>query len=178
VGGTTCASCGATIAADAQWCSLCYAPVAVAADPAEAGELEAADLAADLAEAGPDATTAYLGVAASNETAAISNETTVPQGGHDLLVAPVPTPAPASAPDEATWPCLNCGAANPMTVNACAACGLAFLSDAKTPPRLVLPVIGDLFQRSRSQQIGFIAAAGFSFLAVLLGLMTLLGLIF
>ena len=172
-----CTSCGAHIAAGAQWCSLCYAPVAVPAPPGTAAtsELddldEAASVEADYAEA--------LSVAS--------------QPAGDLLVAPVavrtgtetstePTTEPSTeAPAETVpgaWPCQGCNATSPMSANVCVQCGLPFLSYAKTPPSLVLPVIGNIFQRSRPQQIGFIAAAGFSVLAVLLGLMTLLGLIF
>jgi hypothetical protein len=179
-----CTACGASIAAGAQWCSLCYAPVAVPAQPGSgvASGLddpldEAAAIEADYAEAlsgaqqfDGDLLVAPAAVRTDTEASTdVSTDTTTDAG---------------TATTEATgeilpgsWPCDGCNTTNPMSADVCVHCGLPFLTYAKTPPRLDLPIIGDIFQRSRAQQVGFIAAAGFGVLAVLLGLMTLLGLI-
>lgn len=85
-----------------------------------------------------------------------------------VLAAPAPdgaTPAPARVPGG--WPCSGCGASNPVELDACAACGLGFLSGLKKtePPLLVLPVVGDLTKLSRAQRLG---AAGAVVLAIVL----------
>jgi hypothetical protein len=177
-----CTSCGAGIAAGAQWCSLCYAPVAVPAQPVSDLDDpldEAAAIEADYAEAlsvpsQPDGDLLVAPAAVRTSTDASTEAT----ADAEPAVAGTATAEPPAKTLPGSWPCEGCHTANPMSADACVHCGLPFLSYAKTPPRLDLPFIGDIFQRSRTQQVGFIAVAGFSVLAVLLGLMTLLGLIF
>lgn len=93
-------------------------------------------------------------------------------------------PEPARAAPAATqvgeattagWPCAGCGAANPVELDACAACGLGFLSGLRKtePPLLVLPGVGDLTKLSRAQRLG---VAGTVVLAVVL-LTALVGLL-
>lgn len=91
-------------------------------------------------------------------------------------VAAAPAPALARAPQPGGWPCSGCGAANPVELDACAACGLGFLSGlTKTePPLLVLPGIGDLTKLSRAQRLG---VAGLVVLVVVV-LTALVGLLF
>ena len=84
------------------------------------------------------------------------------------VAAPVTAdPTPARAPRPGGWPCSGCGASNPVELDACAACGLGFLSGLKKtePPLLVLPVVGDLTKLSRAQRLG---AAGAVVLAIVL----------
>jgi len=93
-------------------------------------------------------------------------------------VPPVPVPDGdlARAPQPGGWPCSGCGASNPVELDACAACGLGFLSGLKKtePPLLVLPGVGDLTKLSRAQRLG---AAGVVVLLVVL-LTALVGLLF
>jgi ribosomal protein L40E len=179
-----CASCGAKLAPDAPWCSLCYAPVETGdPDLTSAGAVDVAfttgevasksDLADDLADAGYE--TGNLLLATEPQLVADPD-----QLGFDFelsLDSSVDTPATAPAA-VGTWPCLGCGAANPMGADVCTECGLPFLAQAKTPPHWHIPGLGDIFQRSRGEQIGFIAVCGFAALGLLIGLMTLFGLLF
>ena len=103
-------------------------------------------------------------------------------GSDGLIVADVPVQIDVADPADGAqpvgfWPCLGCEASNPMGATECVSCGLPFLAFAKTPPVFHVPGLGDIFQRSRPQQIAFIAAAGFVLLAALLGLMGIFGVI-
>lgn len=183
-------------------------PGAMPAAPGAASELASSwppvpagngnDVAADLVEAG------FAVSPGTDLDAAVAQlvGTTKPgrhSRGHDvLLVDPNPaagrlgahagvaeevSPDPAALPGPAkeatgTWPCLGCGTANAMSEDVCAACGLAFLAQAKSPPIFNVPGLGNIFTRPRSEQIGFIVVFFFASLGVLFGLMALLGLIF
>jgi hypothetical protein len=161
-----CTHCGATLADGAQWCSLCYAPVV---DAALASSIFSGGNPASVLLAEPLATTELRTDLTTTEPA-----TAAP------TVAERTTAEPTSAPDEleGTWPCLGCETPNSMRDSVCAACGLPFLAHAKTPPTFHVPLLGDIFQRPRSQQITFIVAAGIAMVVVLLGLMSLFGMVF
>ncbi len=99
-----------------------------------------------------------------------------------LLPAALPAqpqePAPvvhSDAPDP-RWPCTACGAANPLSVAACAACGAGFLSSLREtePPLLVVPGVGDLAALSRAQRLGLAAGVVLTvlLLVLVLGLLT------
>ena len=146
-----CPSCGASLRADAPWCTLCYADLR-----------PKAALAVPVPTVGP-ATVAHCAPAGDPLTQPLL-----------AFLPPVPTQVPLPAPAQATpavlavagqvpvtWPCDQCGAANPMTVMACTDCGSAFLAAERSSntPMLVLPVVGDIGRLSRGQRIGLAAAA-------------------
>lgn len=93
----------------------------------------------------------------------------------DPLAAAAPGPAPSVGPDP-TWPCATCGAANGLTADACAACGVGFLAGLRETeaPLLALPVVGDLGAMSRAQRLGLAAGLVLAIvvLTALLGLLT------
>jgi ribosomal protein L40E len=159
-----CARCGATLADGAQWCSLCYAPV--------------------LDKSLPDAPPRGAAGAPPSSTSATRTDTypsralvaeSLTQLDESLGTGCEDEPNVPAAQGPGAWPCLGCGAANPMGENVCAACGLSFLAQAKTPPSFNVPLVGDIFLRPRPQQVVFIAVTGVALLGVLLGLMTLFG---
>ncbi|MEX2289775.1 MAG: hypothetical protein WD794_05540 [Mycobacteriales bacterium] len=104
---------------------------------------------------------------------------------HELGLAPAPHalgPAPAPHalgptphPVEPTWPCVTCGAANPLSGDACSACGAGFLAGLRESdgPLLELPGLGDLTRMSRSQRLMLAGAVVFAVVALtaLLGLL-------
>ena len=65
------------------------------------------------------------------------------------------SPGPSDPTPTATWPCTSCGADNALDADACAGCGLAFLSDLRAgeQPLLVLPVVGDVAAMGRAQRL-------------------------
>jgi hypothetical protein len=148
-----CPSCGAALRADASWCSLCYHDLR----PAPAPEAPADAAPASPAYGGPDPLTAPL---------------------LDLVLPPVPAPAPAvQAPaleeqvpvappaGDLAWPCTRCGATNGIDSRVCGVCGSAFLEAASEKVSLVVPGIGDLSVYSRGQRA---AIAGAVLAAILL----------
>jgi hypothetical protein len=179
-----CAHCGAKLANGAAWCSLCYAPVV---EPALVGAGSGDELRDELEDrldgAQPDEPDGAWELPFDGPS--------LPRTG-DLLVADIPVRlAPAASADAETdaktepetdrtagsWPCVGCAALNPMGESVCHACGLPFLAHAKTPPVLNIPGLGDIFQRSRPQQIAFLAASGVVLLAALLALMAIFSLV-
>lgn|GEM_PF-6428575 len=186
-----CARCGARLAAGATWCSLCYAPVAsVAAEEPDwtdqADGVEEPDFVPESLVGAPVRAPGLVRAAAgsppANQWALVDIrpdpdvEHAVDGDGRAEPVDPVDEEVvPAVA---GSWPCLGCDQSNPMDAPACTACGLPFLALAKSPPALHVPGVGDIFKRSRGQQIAFVAVSGLAFLGVLIGLMALLGAIF
>ena len=75
-----------------------------------------------------------------------------------------------------TWPCLTCGAANDLDLDACVGCAAGFLAGlrAANEPLLVLPGIGDLARLGRGRAAALAAGAVLALcaLVLLLGLLT------
>ncbi len=78
---------------------------------------------------------------------------------------------------EASWPCLTCEQPNPHDTTVCTNCGAPFLAAAASPMAVRLPVVGDLFALSKAQQIAVFAVAGVLLMALLLAVMSVLGLV-
>lgn len=133
-GATRCPHCRAATRPGAPWCTLCHADLRpVPAPPAPvAGAV------------GPPPAYASRPV-----TAPAFDPLTAP--AHELGLAP----APAEPAGEPTWPCATCGASNPLTADACGACGAGFLAGLREAdgPLLELPVVGDLTRLSRAQRL-------------------------
>ena len=137
-----CPKCGASVRPDAPWCTLCYADLRP--KPPEP-EPVAAPPPAPVAPPAPDPLT-------------------------DPLTGPLPGPLPPVVSTGPTWPCAACGAANPMDLDTCAACGAGFLSGARDEsPLLELPVVGDITQMPRWQR--FVLAGGVVLVFVVLTLL-------
>ena len=143
---TRCPHCRASVRPGAPWCTLCHA---------------------DLRPAPP-----------APEPVAL----TVPPTAAYTLPALDPLTAPPAAlgldearAAEATWPCATCGATNPLTADACAACGAGFLAGLREAegPLLELPGVGDLTRLSRGQRV----AVAFGVVLAVLALVALLSLI-
>ncbi|MGI8537277.1 MAG: hypothetical protein ACR2K2_12480 [Mycobacteriales bacterium] len=92
----------------------------------------------------------------------------------DPLTAPAEALGLPPAPGR-SWPCTACGASNPYSVCACAACGTGFLAGLRESegPLLEVPVIGDLTALSRGQRLGLAAGVVLAVIA-LTALVTLL----
>jgi hypothetical protein len=93
-----CATCGALVTPDADWCGQCFAPL-VGDDRLTRGREPAVDEGASHAEASASAPVASPAIAALGSAAD----------------RPVPL-----------WPCPVCGHENPVDLDACAVCGTSF----------------------------------------------------
>lgn len=96
--------------------------------------------------------------------------------GLDPLTAPaVQAGLPATSGD-AIWPCTTCGAGNPISLDACAACGAGFLAGLRDSegPLLELPGVGDLTRMSRGQRM----LLAFGVVVAVIALVAVLGLLF
>ena len=136
----TCPACGAALRPDSPWCTLCYADLR---PPVQAPEQPAAPVSDPLTQPLID----FLPGALPPVVPVVPQPRAVV--GPDPLTGPLPTAVP-----EPTWPCLSCGAANPLLSDRCGACGAAFLAEVATSGRtsLVLPVVGDIGRLSRTQR--------------------------
>jgi hypothetical protein len=145
---TRCPHCRAAVRPGAPWCTLCHADLRPPPAPEPAPLLVIPPTASYGAPA-PDPLTAPA-------------------------VAPVPD-ATAGPAVEPTWPCATCGATNPLTAGACAACGAGFLAGLREAegPLLELPGVGDLTRLSRGQRM----ALAFGVVLFVIALTALLGLL-
>ncbi len=152
---TRCPHCRAAVRPGAPWCTLCHADLR---PPPPAPEPEPAPLLVIPP-------TASYGATAPDPL-------TAPAAGSSAPVSPPSSAAPAADP---TWPCATCGAANPLTAGACAACGAGFLAGLREAegPLLELPGVGDLTRLSRGQRM----ALAFGVVLVVIALTALLGLL-
>lgn len=117
-----CPSCGASVRAGVDWCSLCYADLRPAPPPPPPPPPP------------PAPEPVAVPVAAATAPAATVPAAAAP-GGPDPLSAPYDailgatlagTPL-AGEPEKApTWPCFECGGANPFDVMGCETCGAGF----------------------------------------------------
>jgi ribosomal protein L40E len=165
-----CRACGAALAPNATWCSLCFTDLRRPAEPAAAQATGAAPV--------PVASTAGVAAAARAEiavapTAAAAMRATVTAASADVLDAttPLPTepPSAGAAPAAATptWPCTRCGAKVSLDLDACPECGAGFLAGAASSTvSMKLPVVGDVSRMSKGQRL--MMAAGFAVVLMLL----------
>lgn len=194
-----CQACGAVLAPEAEWCSLCFASTApqhpAQSLPASVGELalDHVVVAAELVPpppvfAGPPALepvrvalagpygpgalhpdlTAEPPEPERPDLGASTAEQVVSAGASTLALLPATKVVPA-------WPCASCGHANAIEESACTECGAGFLSEATHRPKLLVPVVGDVFSLSKGQQIAVFGGAGVVLLLVLLAVMAVLG---
>ena len=128
--GARCSRCSAAVRPGAPWCTQCYAPAGAAA-PSAVPEQRPVGSAIVAEPVVPAACTAQL-AATTTHPAEHPTEHEHPTG--------LPT---------GTWPCSTCATANDLALASCAGCGTPFLAAARaTPPRIVLPVVGDLLALS------------------------------
>lgn len=165
-----CRACGAAVPAAAQWCSLCFAdlrepvPVPVPTsepepEPVPVG-VGAAPVAAVAPAAGPAATAAARAAAAD----ALLGAPAAALVSADGEVGSAGEPGAEDAARAVTWPCLRCGEAVPIALDACPSCGSGFLSGASSELAVRLPVVGDIGKLSRSQRL--LAGLGVSLLVM------------
>lgn len=130
-----CPSCAAVVRAGDPWCTLCWTdlrPAPAVPPPAPAAEA-------------PLVAVPAVAVAAPVTYAPLVDPLSAPLAVV-LGQAPVATPPVAPEATTATWPCVQCGAANPIDLDTCAACTTPFggrirrLDDAKGQRRKVLLV--------------------------------------
>jgi uncharacterized OB-fold protein len=139
-----CRACGAAVAPNAAWCSLCFAdlrlptpepvrePAAVAAVPTQPAVATQPVAAEPVAAQPPPADLALA-------------EPTVEIDPAD------PLGLTGQAPP--TWPCPRCGQSVAIELDACDACGAGFLSGAAATESVRLPVVGDVRSMSSSQRL-------------------------
>jgi ribosomal protein L40E len=143
-----CRACGAALAPEAGWCSLCFTEVRQPA-PIEPPVQEAVTL--------PAVELPVL--------------VTVPPTALTEADAPVVASAeavnkPARHRAEATWPCPQCEARVPMSLDTCEECGGQFLSGAVSSLTTSFPIVGDVGAMGNGQRL--LVAAGISCVFVFL----------
>jgi len=188
-----CPACGAACRPDAQWCSLCYAdfrpPPAIHQQPYEAAAPSAPLMPSSPMSASPaDPLTAPLALLTrSSERAATAGEPPRRLGRHAAPAEEEPDDAREPGPDAdadadgtgPTWPSAACSTATPMTRSACDGCGSPFLAGLDADrPSVRLPRIGELTEASRPMRWGVAVAGAVVAMAVLIGLLTVVGLLF
>ena len=106
-----CPSCGASVRAGADWCTLCYADLRPAPPPPpppppapEPVAVAAPVPVAVSVAAGPDPLSA----------------------SYDEVLGAALAGTPLAGPPEPTWPCFDCGGANSYDETACTTCGAVF----------------------------------------------------
>jgi hypothetical protein len=176
--GSRCPACGAATPETVPWCSLCYADlrsVPAAAVPATRNVASV-----DVPPAAPGT---HSDAAQDPLTAPISTLL----GPSAEPTAPAAAAAPEPSPDAAetlpgvvdpqlaaaSWPCARCGAKVPLLLDVCDECGAGFLAGAIPPPRMSLPIVGDVQRLSKVQRFALAAGLAFAFIAVLLVLVTI-----
>jgi hypothetical protein len=60
-----------------------------------------------------------------------------------------------------------------LLLDVCDECGAGFLAGAIPPPRMSLPIVGDVQRLSKVQRFALAAGLAFAFIAVLLVLVTI-----
>ena len=88
-----------------------------------------------------------------------------PAAAQDGRLDPLTAPAialglPPTVPLAAVWPCLTCGAPNPLSESECSTCGAGFLAGlrASGTPHVTVPGVGDLASLPRNRRLGLAAA--------------------
>jgi hypothetical protein len=156
-----CPACGASVAENAPWCTLCYAdlraPVA-APEPAAVAE--------------PPAAVAAPAPAPAPQVAAAPSAV-------DLLDRPseaAPTVAPRAA---AGWPCPSCSATVPLEEDRCPSCLTAFLAGADPVAPVDLPLVGPIrpLSVSKSSRVWLMLGGTMVVCVVLTALLALVGLL-
>ena len=139
-----CPACNAAVPAGAKWCTLCYTvlrapePVPVPAQVPVPAIAGYGASSVDIAQLPPD----------------------------PILDAPVSQAAPVAGVKPAGWPCMGCGAVNPMDDDACSGCGRPFLT-ADEVPSLAVPGVGDLRGLDRGQKIAVLGVSAVVIMALL-----------
>jgi hypothetical protein len=130
-----CPSCGATVRPVDPWCTLCWADLRPKPEPV------APQPAAPIS-AFPAVVPAATVPGAPPQAVATVDPLTAPLGA--LLGQPLA--ADPAAPSAATWPCVECGAANALDLDACGTCTAPFggrvsrLPDPQAARRRVLMI--------------------------------------
>jgi double zinc ribbon protein len=112
-----CPACSAAVAADALWCSLCYAdlrtPALVPDAPVVVTDLPVVETAPEPLEIAP---------------------------AEEVAVEGVPTQGPAPLTEKG-WPCHTCGSVVSYDASMCSTCGAGFLPDSSSVS-VRLPLVG------------------------------------
>jgi hypothetical protein len=192
-----CPSCDAAVPSEASWCSLCFAPLSVAAAPAVAP--------APVVPAQPESVVTPVDpwVAAEIAAAPVAYEPVacqpvayepLPLPPAPVLEAPAAPVAPAAQPmvaeapapvatavatvDTPTWPCSTCDARVDLAEAACPGCGTPFMGGANGDVSLKVPGVGDLVHMSAGTKFGVMAGGAVGISMVLVLLFLVLGHIF
>jgi hypothetical protein len=192
-----CRACGAAVAPNAAWCSLCFAdlrppapepvrePAAVAAvaqptvpaQPLAAQPLAAQPLAAQPLAAPPLAAQPLAAQPLAAPPVSPVDPTDVDAAvDADSVAAPIaidpadPLGLSVPAGPSPTWPCPRCGHSVPIELDACNECGAGFLSGAAATKSVRLPMVGDVTRMSSGQRmfVAFAVSVGVMFVLVLL----------
>jgi uncharacterized OB-fold protein len=164
-----CRACGAAVAPNASWCSLCFAdlrppaaeparePATVAAAPAQpATPTQPLSAAQPVTAAQPVAQPVQQPAAGAVAVtpAAVDGETEpgAVEPGVDIDPA---DPLGLTEKPQPTWPCPRCGHAVDIELDACDMCGTAFLAGAAAAQPVRLPGVGDVNSMSSSQRLLF-----------------------
>jgi hypothetical protein len=191
VDGARCTGCGAALAPDAPWCSLCFTarpqpapPVTVAAPTSRAQVPAGAAAGAPGGGAAglyPQITSERLGRHARPvppDTAGAPDEQQ-PRQLVQLDADPERAAGAALSPSDEpqpTWPCHTCGAQVPLAADRCPDCGGGFLGGVELP-RMSLPLIGDVTKRSKGATYAYAGGAGLLLSLIVVGIVVVLGLL-
>jgi uncharacterized OB-fold protein len=169
-----CRACGAAVAPNAAWCSLCFADLRPPAPEPQPPPATAREPLREPVSVASAATTPFApgppvgpGPAATPVEAAglIEVDPADPLG----MAEPTATP---------TWPCPRCGHQVAIELDACDACGAGFLSGAASTNAVRLPVVGEVTSMSSSQRLLMAIAVAIVVMGLLVFLAFLGGQIF
>lgn len=170
-----CPQCSARVSADAEWCTLCYASLRVAAPPAPV-EPDLSAWPRDLPGSEPAPQAAYDPLTSPLAALGVPATPMAPTSyGVDTATPAVPAaPAPAQPPAP-SWPCRNCGESVSLDLDSCVRCGTRFLAGADDDLRL--PVVGKVTDMDPAVRGWIMVGGALGITALLIGLSLLVGLV-
>jgi Double zinc ribbon len=143
-----CRACGASIPADAQWCNLCFTPLAEVRSIRERVSVPAAlpDPEADVAPLLPPVPRSVTTPTTLAAPTMPSESVTLPAS------APLTPVAPSLNVDSAAWPCPRCGEQVGISLDTCPTCGAGFLDGASAELSTKVPMLGDFGTMTSGQR--------------------------
>lgn len=146
MGDDRCRACGAAVAPNAAWCSLCFADLRTPLEPAR----EPATVAAAPTQPVNAAVVPGPTIDATRAPAVTRPDTAAAPVHLDLADPLGAQPTSVVSP---TWPCPRCEQQVPIELDACNACGAGFLAGADIGQALRLPVVGEVTSMSSAQRL-------------------------
>jgi hypothetical protein len=168
-----CPACAALIPSGAAWCTLCFADLRPAPEPAanaSAAHAPAAHAPAAHAPAAhaPAAQAAPVAVASNAVAPSADSDASRlldPQWSSSALLTASPE---ATEEEQPTWPCLTCGARVAIDLPACSECGMGFMAGLHEPTQVIVPGLGDATHLTSAQKVMLMSIVGGGLMVLLL----------